>query len=247
VVASLGAAYMSTIDTQLNWGSSYLVNDFYKRFIRKEALDKHYVLVARLITVVLMASAAVVSFWIQDALSAFNLILTIGAGTGLIFLLRWFWYRINAWTEISAMLAATLASLVVEKGFPAWGVELESYKRYLVVFGVTTLTWVVVTFLTRPSERRTLESFYRLIRPAGPGWNSVRKALGPLPASDSIAWNMVGVLLGIVMLYSALFGIGSFCYLRPVPGAFLCSVALACLFFIVRLRQHLGFGGQKNG
>lgn len=235
MVASLGAAYMSTIDTHLNWGSSYLVNDVYKRFFKPNASDKHYVLISRLCTVVLMVLAVVVSFWLTDALSTFELIMTVGAGTGLIYILRWYWHRINAWTEISAMIAAVTSSLLVRR----WAPDLGFGPQFLVVLGSTTAVWLTVTLLTPPTDPEVLESFYRKIRPAGPGWNTVRARLGGLPSRDSIGWSFAGMMLGLTMIYCAIFGVGNLCYQRPLLGTLLCLVSAIAFATIIRLRGKL--------
>ncbi len=197
VVASLIAAYMSTIGTHLNWGSSYVVNDFYRRFVRKQATEKELVLMGRISTFSLMLIAGTIAlFFLQDATQAFNILLLTGAGSGLIYLLRWFWWRINAWTEIAAMIFATSAAIflvfIVDNlwlantfsgiyplpehyelmGAKALSGTVFPIKLVLAVLW-TTLGWVLTMFLTRPETRETLRSFYLLTRPGGPGWKKV--------------------------------------------------------------------------
>ncbi|MDZ7776783.1 MAG: hypothetical protein U5L09_14850 [Bacteroidales bacterium] len=180
VVASLIAAYMSTIGTHLNWGASYLVNDFYKRFVKPGASNRNLVMMARLTTVALMVLAALVSlFFLDNATQAFDILLLSGAGTGAIYLLRWFWWRINAWTELVAMAVATLMAVVlvfgVEKGALANEVIDHNTMRLLIVIAVTTLSWIVTTFLARSESTKTLRKFYSLTQPGGPGWKKVIK------------------------------------------------------------------------
>ena len=211
VVAGVLAAYRSTIETHLNWGTSYLVHDFYRRFLNPGAAEKHYVLVGRLTTAGLMVCAALLTYALDTAKEAFDLILSVGAGTGLIYLLRWFWWRINAWSEISAMLS----SFIVAIGFflaRKSGMEISTTRSLLVTVATTTVVWVTTTFLTAPAERATLVAFYRKVRPAGPGWTSVAAEAGVGPSPDSLPQQFLGWALGITFVYSALFGTGSYLY-----------------------------------
>ncbi len=237
LITALGAAYMSTLDTHLNWGSSYLVNDTYRRFIRKDASDAHYVLVSRALTVVLIICAAWVSFFFEDAGTAFNIILSIGAGTGLIYILRWFWHRINAWTEISAMIAAPATYAVLHFVYPRFQDPLPFHVSFPIIVAVTTAVWLTATLLTAPTDPEKLDAFYRRIRPAGPGWNAVRRRVGNLSSEDSLTWNLVGMLLGIAMILSALFGIGNLAYLRPFLGVPFCLLSLFSLYLLLRYRR----------
>ena len=168
MVAGMLAAYVSTLSTHLNWGTSYLVHDFYRRFLRKDATEKHYVVVGRLVTGLLMVVAAGLTFVLDSARQAFDLMLSVGAGTGLIYLLRWFWWRINAWSEIAAMVS----SFIVSAGFfiaAKQGHAVPSHVSLLATVASTTVVWLIVTYLTTPTDAATLEAFYRRVRPAGPG------------------------------------------------------------------------------
>ncbi len=232
VVASLAAAYMSTISTHLNWGASYVVDDCYRRFLAPDRDDRHYVTVARLVTVVLVVLSAVVSLWLENAMQAFQIMLQIGAGTGLIFLLRWFWWRINAWSEISAMAISFVVAVYfqfwhVKLGFPPLDASLQ------LVFGVaiTTVGWLLVTYLTRPAAPATLQAFYDLIRPFGRGWRAAVR-LRP-DADDSPAAALASWFLGCVVVYGTLFGTGFLLYGKVVPGvacAFVAVIAAVGLF-----------------
>jgi Na+/proline symporter len=197
VVASIVAAYMSTIGTHLNWGSSYLVNDFYKRFVKKDATEKNMVLMGRVSTVVLMVLAGLLSlFFLEDATQAFNILLLTGAGSGLIYLVRWFWWRINAWTEVAAMIVATVNAIVLifwvndlslarafsgvyplPEGYADMGAKALSGTvfpiKLLIAIAITTVVWIIATLLTKPESKETLRAFYRLTRPGGPGWQKV--------------------------------------------------------------------------
>jgi SSS family solute:Na+ symporter len=211
MVAGMLAAYRSTIETHLNWGTSYLVHDFYRRFFRRDASEKHYVLMGRIVTALLMICAALLTFALDTAKESFDLILSIGAGTGLIYLLRWFWWRINAWSEISAMVS----SFVVAVGFfvaGKMGTKVPSHVSLLVTVGVTTVVWVAATYLTKPTDRSTLVRFYQLVRPAGPGWGPIRAESGVTSSPDSLPQNMLGWMLGCLFVYAGLFGTGSFLY-----------------------------------
>jgi len=217
MVAGLLAAYVSTISTHLNWGTSYIVHDFYRRFMRPGADERHYILVGRLVTAALMVVAASLTFVLDTAQASFNLLLSVGAGTGLIYLLRWYWWRINAWSEIAAMVssfAVAVAFFVAGRS----GVATAAHTSLLVTVAVTTVVWVAATYLTAPTDRRTLVEFYRLVRPAGGGWESIRAEAGVGPSPDSVAHALLGWVLGCVVVYAALFGAGSFLYGRSGQG-----------------------------
>jgi len=217
MIAGMLAAYVSTLSTHLNWGTSYIVHDFYRRFVRPEASERHYVFVGRVLTGLLMLAAAGVTFVLDSAQQSFNLLMSIGAGTGLIYLLRWFWWRINAWSEITAMAS----SFVVSIGFfiaQKLGVPIEASVVLLVTITVTTVSWVAATYLTSPTDAKTLESFYRLVRPPGPGWRAVRDRAHLAPSPDSLADSLLGWVLGCTFIYAALFGAGSFLYGRAAQG-----------------------------
>jgi SSS family solute:Na+ symporter len=218
MVAGLLAAYVSTISTHLNWGTSYLVHDFYRRFMRPGADESHYILVGRLVTALLMLVAAAVTYVLDTAQASFNLLLSIGAGTGLIYLLRWYWWRINAWSEIAAMVssfAVAVAFAIAQRS----GAAVASHTSLLVTIAVTTVVWVVATYVTAPTDRATLVAFYRLVRPGGRGWESVRAEAGVGPSPDSIAQSLLSWVLGCFVVYAALFGAGSFLYGRTAQGA----------------------------
>jgi Na+/proline symporter len=211
MVAGLLAAYVSTVSTHLNWGTSYLVHDVYRRFVRPGAAETHYVFIGRLFTGLLMIVAAWFSTLLDSAKESFDLMLSVGAGTGLLYLLRWFWWRVNAWSEIAAMVS----SFVVAVAFFAArksGADIPSHVALVTGVAITTFVWVTVTFMTRPTDRTRLIEFYKLVRPAGPGWNEIRPASGVAASPDSIAQSLLGWVLGCLAVYSALFGVGSLLY-----------------------------------
>jgi solute:Na+ symporter, SSS family len=211
MVAGLLAAYVSTISTHLNWGTSYLVHDLYRRFIRTDAGEPHYVLMGRVVTALLMLLAAGMTFLLETASSSFNLLLSIGAGSGLLYLLRWYWWRINAWSEIAAMAV----SFVVSIGFfiaGKMGNAVDANTTLLVTVFATTVCWIGVTLATRPESDATLISFYKLVRPAGSLWGPIPAKAGVGASPDSIAAQLLGWVLGCTFVYSTLFGAGSALY-----------------------------------
>ncbi|HWA15935.1 MAG TPA: sodium:solute symporter family protein [Gemmatimonadales bacterium] len=217
MLAGMLAAYRSTIETHLNWGTSYLVHDFYRRFLRPDATEKHYVFAGRVTTALLMIAAALMTYALSTAKEAFDLILSIGAGTGLIYLLRWFWWRVNAWSEIAAMVSSFLVAvgftLAARSGHPVPG-----HIALIVTVITTTIVWVTTAFLTTPTSRERLVAFYRLVRPAGPGWGPVQAEAGVGPSPDSLPQALLGWVLGVLFVYAALFGAGSFIYGRTTHG-----------------------------
>ncbi len=207
IVAGLLSAYVSTISTHLNWGTSYLVHDFYRRFLKPGESEAHYVLAGRLVTIALMIVAALFTLVLESARGSFNLLLSIGAGTGLLYLLRWFWWRINAWSEIAAMISSFVLAGVVfiaDRQGLAW----PSHVTLITTVGLTTLVWVVATFVTAPTDAATLQRFYRLARPAGPGWAATRRQCDGLAPLDNLTRSFAAWAVGCVFVYSALFGTG---------------------------------------
>jgi SSS family solute:Na+ symporter len=228
VIASLIAAFMSTISTHLNWGGSYIVNDFYKRFIHRNPSEKRLVLVGRLSIVMLMAMAAVVALFLSNALQAFHILLQIGAGTGLLFLLRWFWWRINAASEIAAMVISFLVAIYFEFVHTRLGLpELIEWQRLTIGVLVTTIGWVTVTLLTRPTDQARLMAFYLRVRPGGPGWEKVleqaRRSGEPVEENSAQEWalphGLIKVFLGLVLIYNILFAFGFWLYGNILPAA----------------------------
>ncbi len=231
VIAALIAALMSTISTHLNWGSSYVVHDFYARFINPQADQKEQVLVGRISTVVLMILSAIFALALTNALQAFNILLQIGAGTGLLFLLRWFWWRINAYSEITAMVVSFAVALYFEF---LYGGEMESYQKMIIGIAVTTVAWLLATFMTRPTSKETLSSFYKMIRPHKMGWTPIATDI-ELTKSDglSLSSEILMMFLGCVMIYSALFGVGYLIYANLLGFILLSIVSLVCLFIVL--------------
>jgi Na+/proline symporter len=225
VMASLIAAFMSTISTHLNWGASYVVSDFYTRFINKEASDKKQVWVGQLTTVGLMILAGLLSYKIDSAKDGFDLIILAGAGTGSVFIMRWFWYRINAFSEITAMVVsfviAILWTLFAPEEAPSWlGLCLSVFT--------TTAAWIIVTLLTKPSEKETLINYYKLIRPFGKGWKKLGLNEDELEAmkTRSLPGLILCMFLACIMVYAALFGTGKLIYGELMASALLFALAI---------------------
>jgi SSS family solute:Na+ symporter len=255
VLASLGAAYMSTVSTHLNWGSSYVVNDFYKQQINRGASEKELVNVGRITTVILMLFSALLALVLQNALQLFDIILMFGAGTGLIFILRWFWWRINAWSEISAMFMSGIVSLLfnlTSVGTFLFGGQstsgeglvglLPGWSKYPVVVAITTLVWIVVTFVTPPESAETLRKFYRKTRPGGPGWKKVvdeAKEDNDSIVESGAVWTVpsgvLAMVLGCVLVYSCMFATGNWIYGNYGLAGGLTAVTLLSAFLLKRV------------
>lgn len=236
VIASLVAAFMSTISTHLNWGSSYITHDIFRRFIDPDAPEKKLVLIGRWSTVALMILAAILALFLSNALQAFNILLQIGAGTGLLFILRWFWWRINAWSEIAAMVSSFLVAIVLEVVWPGmdWP-EIATHWRLLLGVGITSTAWIVVTFLTRPTDSHTLLTFYRKIQPHAPGWRPfLRRHNEPVRKSGSLTDEMMAMVLACLGVYSFLFATGSWLYGETLDASLYSGAAI---LFLVGLRK----------
>jgi len=244
VAASLAAAYMSTISTHLNWGSSYVVHDVWARFVNPEASEREQVRVGRVSTVILMVLASLFALWLETALQAFQILLQVGAGTGLLFILRWFWWRINAWSELTAMVVSLLIALYFQFAhdalFPA--VELAASSRLVIGVALTTVAWVSVTFLTRPTDPEVLRRFLTVARPGGPGWAKVVSKLEaegpPVPGADE-PWNVPAGILAMVAGTTAIYGTlvmtGMFLYGNPGAGVAALAVVAVALLALIRL------------
>jgi solute:Na+ symporter, SSS family len=209
VIAGFMAAFMSTIATQLNWGASYLVSDFYRRFINRDATDQHYVQISRLATVVLVIASAGISVLLADIRSGWQAVLEVGAGTGGVYLLRWYWWRINAWSEISAMATALVMTVSLRWIAPFSGTNPVIFaKSALTTTAVTTFVWLVVTFATKPEPEQILLKFYRGVRPQITGWQAIARLAPEVPPSRDLGRNLLCWILGCAMVYLALFGLG---------------------------------------
>jgi solute:Na+ symporter, SSS family len=237
ILAGFLAAFMSTIATQLNWGSSYLVEDFYRRFVKREASERHYVRVSQVVTLVLVIATGYVSAQLASIRAGWQIVLQIGAGTGGVYLLRWYWWRINAWSEISAMMTALVATLAFQSEFLSMGLFHRAQffsgsgtvvfaKTALSTTLLTTVVWVAVTFITNPESDEVLLSFYRKVRPHAAGWRPVAALALDIPPTRDLGRNLWCWLLGCVMTYSALFGVGKLLLHHAAVGTALVIVAM---------------------
>jgi len=244
MIAAMLAAYVSTLSTCLNWGTSYVVHDFYRRFVRADAPERHYVLMGRLVTGLLMLVGALITFVLDTARESFQLMMSIGAGTGLIYLLRWFWWRVNAWSEIAAMVSSFLIAVGFFVG-GKMGTPVPAHLALVATVAATTVVWIGVAYLTQPTDHRTLLSFCRLIRPAGPGWKRFRIEAGITASGDSMPMALLGWVAGCAFVYASLFGAGSFLYGRTLQGACWVAVWLASGFGLLKLLPHLWAGAKE--
>ena len=240
VLASLISAYMSTISTHLNWGSSYVVNDFYLQLINKNASQKELVNVGRFSVVILMIISSVIAILLTNALQLFDIILMFGAGTGSIFILRWFWWRINAWSEIAAMLSSGIISIALtneslfnlifnDDGFPA-------YMKFPFIVLVTTSIWLIVTFMTPADEKETLIKFYKKTKPGGPGWNKIKEHI--IMSDEKEEWivpkGIICMIIGCLTIYSALFSTGYFIYGEIISALIFLLVTIVSGLFLFK-------------
>lgn len=248
MMAGFLAAYMSTVATHLNWGASYLVGDLYKRFVRPRATEEHYVHVSRLATVATMLVAGVVTLYLDSIAGAWKVLLALGAGTGPVLILRWYWWRINAWSEIVAMAASLVASMVLIDGF---GLDPDRREHFLYVMfgtlGFTTAAWLVATYATRPEPDEKLLAFYERVRPAGPGWTRVAQMSKARPAPPTMGVRIRDWLLGCMLVYCALFGVGKLLLGQQAQGAWLLGGALLAAVLLARdLRDERALGGSAQ-
>ncbi len=239
VVASLAAALMSTISTHLNWGASYIVDDLYRRFVAPGRREAHFVLVARLSTIGLVALAAGVALWLENAMQAFQILLQVGAGTGLIFLLRWFWWRINAWSEISAMVVSFAVAVWFRFCHESIGLSLPSATIQLLAgVSITTAAWLGITMITRATDGAVLQTFYDRVRPFARGW---RRAVITVPdEAGGVTAALLAWMLGCAAVYAALFSTGMALYGRSLEAAAFGATALLTSYGLFRTLSRKG-------
>jgi SSS family solute:Na+ symporter len=236
MLAAFAAAYMSTIGTQLNWGASYVVNDCYRRFIRRDRAEREYVIVSQAVTILLMLASIWVTLHLASIEQAWKLLIVTGAGTGTVLLLRWFWWRINAWSEVSAMAVAAAVSLYLQLVLK-WDSDRPRDFAYIMIVTVslTTIAWLAVTWLTPPEPEATLTAFFRRVQPQGPGWAPVARAAGVAPLGPaSLVRHIVNAALGCVLVYAALFGVGHLLLRSAGVGVLLLGVSALAAFAIAR-------------
>ncbi|MBL9137775.1 MAG: Na+:solute symporter [Verrucomicrobiales bacterium] len=243
MVGGLIAANSSTILTHLNWGASYLVHDFYQRVIRKDAPEKHYVLAGRVTTVLLFLGSAGMVYLLDTAKDSFDILLQVGAGTGLLYLLRWFWWRVNAWCEVAAMVSSfgfSILLLILKRG----GYDVSTHHALLMTIAVTTLCWVVTAFVSPATDRQVLIDFYRKVRPFGPGWARIRREAGVSESEaaaghENIPLALVGWSAGCATIWSSLFVVGSVLYGRWTQAAWLLGVFVVAGVILLKVIKVL--------
>ena len=237
LVASFFAAYMSTIATQLNWGTSYVINDFYKRFVRASAGESQLVRVSRISTIVIMALSLIVTMMLDTISGAWTFIIEAGAGLGLVLILRWFWWRINAWSEIAAMVTP----LLVYGGFRVF-TNIEFPESLFWIVGITTVVWLAVTFITKPVDEAKLKEFYRRVHPGGKGWKKISDKLPEVQSDSHYATMFINWLSGIVLVYMMLFGVGKLILGQTGEGFVFVAIGLLAGAVIYRNLSRQGFG-----
>jgi Na+/proline symporter len=237
MLAAFAAAYMSTIGTQLNWGASYVINDFYRRFVQRSAKERHYVIASQVVTVLPMIASLIVTFYMESIGGAWKLLLVTGAGTGTVLLLRWFWWRINAWSEVSAMICAAVVSIFLQLVLK-WDSDRPVDFAYLMIVtvGITTVVWVAVTMFTRPEPIDKLIAFYRRVRPEGPGWNGIaaQAELSQEHAQGRLSLQIMNWILGCALIYGSLFGIGKLIFKEWGAGLLFLLIAIVAGVLISR-------------
>ena len=242
MIAAFAAAYMSTIGTSLNWAASYLVNDVYRRFLKKSETEKHYVTTSQITTVFLMVCSAVVSFYMESIADAWKFLMAIGAGTGLVYILRWFWWRINAWSEVSAMMAAFIVSLVMQFEF-----HLSSENAYdfaylvMITTAITTVIWLTVTFLTKPEPDSILIPFYRRVRPSATFWGPIAAKVPDIVPQKEGLFNLTNWLFGCLLIYMTLFGFGKIIFGELLLGTVFLLIAVVAFTVIYRNLSKRGW------
>ncbi|HEY6349761.1 MAG TPA: sodium:solute symporter family protein [Candidatus Angelobacter sp.] len=252
MVAAFLAAFMSTMGTQLNWGVSYLVNDLYRRFLARQKSERHYVLAGRVFTILLVLISGYVASQLRSISQGWHIVLNLGIGTGAVYILRWYWWRINAWSEIVAMSVAATVALLLKFKFPLSGSEtIVDAKTALITAACTTVAWVAATFLTPAESQEKLLSFYRRVHPSVYGWRHIARLSPELPQVRDFGSNAFDWILGCVMVYSSLFGIGKLVFQEWLPGlVLLCLAALAgyLIFWDLSRRGWETYSGaQKSG
>jgi solute:Na+ symporter, SSS family len=229
MIAAFAAAYMSTIGTQLNWGASYLVNDFYKRFLVKGESEPHYVRASQIATMLIMVASCVVTYYQDSIAGAWKFLIALGAGTGSVFILRWFWWRINAWTEVAAMAASFVVSLFLQFGLKLSNDNPRQFAWIVIItVACSTAAWLLATFLTAPESRETLLAFYRRVRPNAALWGPIAREAADVVPSRDMARDLMDWAAGCVLVYMTLFGVGKIIFGDPLMGiGFLVVAAVA--------------------
>jgi solute:Na+ symporter, SSS family len=249
MVGGLIAANSSTILTHLNWGASYLVHDFYRQFVRSDATERHYVVAARVVTLLLFVCSSATVYLLDTAKDAFDIILQIGAGTGLLYLVRWFWWRVNAWCEIVAMVTSFATSIVL-LALVRNGTAISTHAALLITIAVTTVSWLMAAYLAPQTDAEVLTAFYRKVRPVGPGWSRIRAQAGLLEdegaSRENIPLALLGWVAGSMAIWSSLFAVGNFLYGRMGYAAALGAVFVICGLIVIRVLNTLWMDSART-
>src|SRR5450755_2293863 len=250
MVAAFLAAFMSTVGTQLNWGCSYLVNDLYKRFMVRNSSERHYVFISKIFTVLLVLVSGYTAMQLTSIKQGWDLVLNIGFGTGAVYILRWYWWRINAWSEIVAMIAAAAVTVWL-RGVAFSGNSATVYaKSALITGGITTVAWLIATFVSRPESDQTLVAFYKRVHPTVYGWKRIAKLVPELPEVRDVASNSFNWLMGVILVYGCLFGIGKLVFEQWLSGSLLLLTAAAAgylIFWDLSRRGWASLSGTSPG
>jgi len=247
LLASFAAAFMSTISTQLNWGSSYLVNDFYKRFIKKDASDKHYVMISRISTVLILGLGALATMSMETISGAWKFLLAIGAGTGAVYILRWYWWRINAWSEISAMIASFVISVFLQFGLQMSTDDPNNFSLVMIITVVgSSIVWITVTFLTQPETDEVLVKFYKKVRPAGKLWAKIYNEYQLEASNDSLPVALRDWIYGVVLVYSFLFGLGKLFFGFNLEAIILLVISFVFGYLLMRDVNRMQFDSDSS-
>jgi solute:Na+ symporter, SSS family len=230
--AAFLAAFTSTFAAHLNWGTSYLINDFWRRFIKTDGDERYYVRTGRIVTALLAVVAFFVTTQLQTIAQAWELVLTASAGLGLVLILRWYWWRVNAWSELAATLAPIVMVLLTLLGVPIPGMQATFPNNLFAVVAITTVIWLAVTFMTRPTSDATLDRYFRRVRPGGPGWKPVIERNPDVQPDSGLGALAIQWLVGITLVYSTLFGFGNVILGDTLPGLMLIGVAVAAGAFL---------------
>jgi Na+/proline symporter len=227
MIAAFAAAYMSTVGTQLNWGASYLVNDFYRRFLVRQGNEKHYVVISQIATILIMLASCVVTYYQDSIAGAWKFLIAVGAGTGSVFILRWFWWRINAWSEVAAMAASFFVSIYLQVHR---GMNNDDPQQFawivLITVACSTVVWITVTMMTAPEKEEILTAFYRRVRPSSSLWRPIARKASDVVVRNDMAWNLLDWFCGCVLVYMTLFGVGKLIFGQIPAGVAFLVIAL---------------------
>jgi SSS family solute:Na+ symporter len=228
---------MSTISSQLNWGTSYVINDFYKRFAAKQGNEKHYVLVSRIATIIVMGLSVIVTANMKTISGAWSFIIEAGAGLGLVLILRWYWWRVNAWSEIAATIAPIIGYWYVSQH-----TRIQFPESLFVIVAFTTVVWLGVTFLTKPTDESTLIAFFRRVHPGGPFWKPIAQKVPDVKGDSGLSHIVVDWIAGVVLVYMILFGTGKLLFGDIMMGLAFYAVAAVAGWVMYRDLSKQGWG-----